>query len=61
MNEAVDLLVLVDAELFAVNNSAEDVHNVSDDVYLVVDLLLLSDVGDNTDVEVDDMLLDPDR
>ena len=61
MNDAVDLLVLVDVELLAVNNSAEDVHDVGDAVCFVMDLLLLGNVDDNIGAEVDDMLLDPDR
>ena len=44
MGDAVDLLVLVDVELYAVDDSAEDVQDVVDAAYFVVDLLLLNDV-----------------
>ena len=49
MNNAV-LLVLVDVDLYAVDEFAEGVHDVDDAVYFVMDLL-----DDNTD----DMLVDP--
>ena len=55
MNDAVDLLVLVDVELYAVDESAEGVHDVGDAVCLAIDLLWLGNVDDNTD----DVLVDP--
>ena len=60
MGAAVDLLVLVDVELYAVDDSAGDVQDVVDVAYFVVDLLLLDDVNDNIDAEVEGMVLDPD-
>ena len=60
MNNTVDLLVLVDVELYAVDNFAEDVQEVVDAANFVVDLLLLDDVNDNVDAEVESMVLDPD-
>ena len=58
--DTVDLLVFVDAEPNAADDSAEDVQDVVDAVYFVVNLLLLDDVDDNIDVEVGGMMLDPD-
>ena len=55
MNNAVDLLVLVDVELYAVDESAEGVHDVGDAVCFAIDLLWLGNVDDNTD----DVLVDP--
>ena len=60
MADAVDLLVFVDAEPDAADDSAEDVQNVVDAVNFVVDLLLLDDVDDNVDVEKGGMMLDSD-
>ena len=60
MDDAVDLLVLVDVVLHAVDDSAEDVQDVVDAAHFVVDLLLLDDVNDNADAEVEGMILDPD-
>ena len=59
IGDAVDLLVLVDVELYAVDDSAEDVQDVVDAAYFVVDLLLLDDVNNNIDAEVEGMVLDP--
>ena len=56
MNDAVDLLILVDVELYVV-----DVQEVVDVASFVVDLLLLDDVSDNVDAEVEGMILDPDE
>ena len=56
MNDVVDLLVLVDVELYVVDIFAEDVHDVGDAVRFAMDLLWLSNVDDNAN---DDVLVDP--
>ena len=55
MIDAVDLLVLVDIELYAVDEFDEGVHDVGDAVCFAMDLLWLGNVDDNTD----DVLVDP--
>ena len=60
MGDIVDLLVLVEVELYVVDDSAEDVQDVVDAANFVVDLLLLDDVNDNIDAEIEGMVLDPD-
>ena len=54
--DLLDLLVLVDVELYAV-----DVQEVVDAASFVVDLLLLDNASDNVDDEEEGMILDPDE
>ena len=61
MNDVVDLLVLVDVELYAVDNFVEGVQDVVDAANFVVYLLLLNDVNAKIDADVERVVLDPDE
>ena len=60
MGDIVDLLDLVEVELYAVDDSAEEVQDVVEAAHFVVDLLLLDDVDDHIDAETESMVLGPD-